>query len=55
MMQPLQGSFVALVTPMFPDGSLDYKSLYSLIEWHIQSGTSGLVVVGTTGGSLALP
>ena len=51
MMQPLQGSFVALVTPMFPDGSLDYKSLYSLIEWHIQSGTSGLVVVGTTGES----
>ena len=51
MMQPLQGSFVALVTPMFSDGSLDYESLHSLIEWHIKSGTSGLVVVGTTGES----
>ena len=51
MMQPLQGSFVALVTPMFSDGSLDYESLHLLIEWHIKSGTSGLVVVGTTGES----
>ena len=51
MMQPLQGSFVALVTPMHADGSLDYESLESLIGWHIQSGTSGIVAVGTTGES----
>ena len=51
MMQPLQGSFVALVTPMGADGSLDYESLESLIEWHIQSGTNGIVTVGTTGES----
>ena len=51
MMQPLQGSFVALVTPMHADGSLDYESLESLIEWHIQSGTNGIVAVGTTGES----
>ena len=51
MMQPLQGSFVALVTPMRSDGSLDYESLESLIEWHVQSGTSGIVAVGTTGES----
>jgi 4-hydroxy-tetrahydrodipicolinate synthase len=51
MMQPLQGSFVALVTPMGADGSLDYESLESLIEWHIQSGTNGIVAVGTTGES----
>ena len=51
MMQPLQGSFVALVTPMCSDGSLDYESLESLIEWHIQSGTNGIVTVGTTGES----
>ena len=50
-MQPLQGSFVALVTPMHADGSLDYESLESLIEWHIQSGTNGIVAVGTTGES----
>ena len=51
MMQPLQGSFVALVTPMHADGSLDYKSLESLIDWHIQSGTNGIVAVVTTGES----
>jgi 4-hydroxy-tetrahydrodipicolinate synthase len=51
MMQPLQGSFVALVTPMRVDGSLDYESLESLINWHIQSGTNGIVAVGTTGES----
>ena len=51
MMQPLRGSFVALVTPMHVDGSLDYESLESLIDWHIQSGTNGIVAVGTTGES----
>lgn len=50
-MQPLQGSFVALVTPMHGDGSVDYVSLEALIEWHIASGTSGIVSVGTTGES----
>ena len=51
MMQPLQGSFVALVTPMQSDGSLDFEALEALIEWHIESGTNGLVTVGTTGES----
>ena len=51
MMQPLQGSFVALVTPMHANGTLDDESLESLIEWHIESGTSGIVTVGTTGES----
>ena len=51
MMQPLQGSFVALVTPMQSDGSLDFQALEELIEWHIESGTNGLVAVGTTGES----
>ena len=50
-MQPLQGSFVALVTPMQSDGSLDFEALEALIEWHIESGTNGLVAVGTTGES----
>ena len=50
-MQPLQGSFVALVTPMQSDGSLDFEALEALIEWHIESGTNGLVTVGTTGES----
>lgn len=46
-----QGSMVALVTPMLPDGSLDYETYRSLIDWHIAEGTSALVVVGTTGES----
>ena len=51
MMQPLQCIFVALVTPMQSDGSLDFQALEELIEWHIESGTNGLVAVGTTGES----
>ena len=54
MMQPLTGSFVALITPMFPDGTIDYDSLKSLIDWHVRSGTSGIVAVGTTGESATL-
>ncbi|MCD0505351.1 4-hydroxy-tetrahydrodipicolinate synthase [Bordetella petrii] len=46
-----QGSMVALVTPMQPDGSLDYAAYRSLIDWHIAEGTDALVVVGTTGES----
>ena len=49
MMQPLQGSFVALVTPMSANGSLDFDALEGLIEWHVESGTDGIVSVGTTG------
>ena len=51
MMQPLQGSLVALVTPMKADGSLDFDALGRLIEWQIESGTDGIVSVGTTGES----
>ena len=54
MMQPLQGSFVALVTPMSPDGELDFQALEAIIEWHIDSGTNGIVAVGTTGESATL-
>ena len=51
MMQPLQGSFVALVTPMLPNGELDYGSLKDLVEWQIKDGINGIVSVGTTGES----
>ncbi|MDA8527030.1 4-hydroxy-tetrahydrodipicolinate synthase [Gammaproteobacteria bacterium] len=50
-MQPLQGSFVALVTPMSPGGGIDFHALEALIEWHVESGTNGIVSVGTTGES----
>jgi len=45
------GSLVALVTPMHPDGALDMPRFRALIDWHVEQGTDGLVIVGTTGES----
>ena len=50
----ITGSIVALVTPMHPDGAIDWQTLARLIEYHIESGTAGLGVVGTTGESPTL-
>ena len=47
----LTGSLVAIVTPMLPDGALDFARLKNLIDWHIGEGTDGIVIVGTTGES----
>jgi 4-hydroxy-tetrahydrodipicolinate synthase len=47
------GSIVALITP-FRNGSIDPTALQSLVEWHIEQGTHGLVPVGTTGESPTL-
>ena len=47
----IKGSIVALVTPMFEDGSIDYDSYRNLIEMHIAAGTNAIVAVGTTGES----
>ncbi|MFZ9102719.1 MAG: 4-hydroxy-tetrahydrodipicolinate synthase, partial [Burkholderiaceae bacterium] len=47
----IQGSLVAIVTPMHPDGSLDLQSYKDLIDWHIAEGTDCIGVVGTTGES----
>ena len=47
----LQGSLVAIVTPMFEDGRLDIPSLQVLIDFHVDQGTDGIVIVGTTGES----
>ena len=49
-----RGSLVALVTPMERDGSVDFKALDRLIEFHIAAGTDGIVAVGTTGESATL-
>src|SRR5210317_635937 len=43
------GSIVALVTPMNPDGSIDFASYLKLIEFHINNNSDGVVVIGTTG------
>jgi 4-hydroxy-tetrahydrodipicolinate synthase len=48
-----QGSIVALITP-FRNGGIDEAALQSLVEWHIEQGSHGLVPVGTTGESPTL-
>jgi 4-hydroxy-tetrahydrodipicolinate synthase len=48
------GSLVAIVTPMRADGALDLAAWSRLIDWHLQSGTAGIVVGGTTGESATL-
>ena len=53
-MQALKGSLVALITPMMPDGSIDFVSVDRLIDWHIDQGTNGIVSVGTTGESATI-
>lgn len=47
----IKGSMVAVVTPMKADGELDLDTYRQLIDWHVQSGTSAIVSVGTTGES----
>jgi len=47
----ISGSIVAIVTPMQDDGRLDFERFKTLIDFHIEQGTDGIVVVGTTGES----
>ncbi|MBW7983503.1 4-hydroxy-tetrahydrodipicolinate synthase [Enterobacillus tribolii] len=48
------GSIVALVTPMDDKGQVDRAGLKKLIDYHVASGTSAIVSVGTTGESATL-
>ncbi|WP_372725586.1 4-hydroxy-tetrahydrodipicolinate synthase [Immundisolibacter sp.] len=50
----IHGSVVALVTPMTASGAIDYAALARLVEYHVSSGTHGIVAVGTTGESPTL-
>ncbi|WP_373737587.1 4-hydroxy-tetrahydrodipicolinate synthase [Jeotgalibaca porci] len=45
----LKGSMVALVTPMDEENRINYPKVAELLEWHIENGTDGLVILGTTG------
>lgn len=49
----ITGSIVAIATPMHDDGDggLDLGRFRSLIDFHVNAGTDGIVVVGTTGES----
>ncbi len=49
-----RGSLVALVTPFDDDNRVDYASLKRLIDFHVEQGTDGLVIAGTTGESATL-
>ena len=50
----IQGSLVAIVTPMHPDGRVDENAFRRLIDWHVTQGTDAIVAVGTTGESATL-
>ena len=56
MSEPIifSGSIVAIVSPMDGDGGIDWDALARLVDWHVESGTSGIVAVGTTGESPTL-
>ena len=55
MSNPLfKGSYVALITPMRPDGAVDEAAFGAFVDWQIQQGTHGVVPVGTTGESPTL-
>lgn len=47
------GSWVAVATP-FLNGEIDEEALVSLVNWHVEQGTDGIVAVGTTGESPTL-
>jgi 4-hydroxy-tetrahydrodipicolinate synthase len=53
-LEELKGCGTALITPFLPDGSVDEKTLASLVEWQIQEGIHFLVPCGTTGESPTL-
>lgn len=44
----IKGSMVALITPFNEDGSVNYKRLRELIDWHIEEKTDAILVLGTT-------
>lgn len=46
-----KGCMVAIITPMDDHGNIDKRAFQNLIEWHIDSGTTAIIVCGTTGES----
>ena len=47
----LTGSIVALVTPFKDNGDVDFEALDRLVDFHLENGTDGILVLGTTGES----
>ena len=49
-----KGAGVAIVTPMLPNGEINYDKLAELIEFQISNGTDAIIICGTTGESSTL-
>lgn len=54
MEKTLNNSIVALITPFKENLEIDFNAFTNLIDFHLQEGTSGIVVSGTTGESATL-
>lgn len=48
------GAMTALVTPMLVDGTIDVDSLRALVEWQIESGSTAIIALGSTGEAATL-
>lgn len=48
-MSIFKGAGVAIVTPMYEDGAVNYEQFGKLIEFQIENKTDAIVVCGTTG------
>ena len=44
----IKGSIVALITPFNEDGSVNYKKLRELVDWHVDQQTDAILALGTT-------
>jgi 4-hydroxy-tetrahydrodipicolinate synthase len=50
-----RGSYVALITPMTEQGQVDYVSLQHMVQYQLDNGTDGLIIMGTTGEAATIP
>ena len=48
------GAGVAIITPMHPDGSINFDKLGELLEFQIANGTDAIITCGTTGESATM-
>ena len=49
-----KGAGVAIITPMYDDGSVNYERLEQLVDEQIENGTDAIIICGTTGESSTL-
>ncbi len=49
LMSKLQGSFTAMITPMFNDGAVDYEGFRKNVLFQLEQGIDGILPLGTSG------